>query len=198
MEYTETPHGKNVVVYDLEIKEEIDGKRVTWATHGLMGISVGVAFHYLTGDFHVFMDDNIEDLAVLLNQAEIVSGFNIEGFDHKLLNATSKRQYTNTRNTYDLLTESRKAMGWTPSQRFPTGLRLDDHLLGTFGKDFLKTEDGAEAPRMYQRKEMGRLTSYCLGDVKRECMLFERVWAGLPLRTLTHGSRVLRHPLSRV
>lgn len=33
--------GKNICVYDLEIKEEIDGKKITWGDHGLMGISVG-------------------------------------------------------------------------------------------------------------------------------------------------------------
>lgn len=189
-----TPHGKNIVVYDLEIKKEIKGE-VTWDRHDLMGVSVGVAYHYLTGEFKVFMDDNIEELPLLLEQADIVSGFNILGFDHKLINATTAAKYQNTGNTYDLLLESRLASGWTPKMPFPKGMRLDDHLLGTFGKDFMKTADGAEAPLMWQRGELGRLISYCIDDVKRECLLFEHVWAGKPVSTLLHGERTLRHPM---
>jgi hypothetical protein len=190
----EPPHGRNIVVYDLEIKEPIEGQ-VTWNRHDLMGISVGVAYHYLTGEFKVFMDDNIEELPELLNQADIVSGFNIIGFDNPLVNATcTKNKYQRTDNCYDLLIESRKAHGWTPAKPFPKGMRLDDHLEGTFGKQFMKTADGAEAPKMWKRGEFGRLISYCIDDVKRECMLFEHVWHGRPVTTALHGSRTLRKP----
>jgi hypothetical protein len=189
-----TPHGKNIVVYDLETKNPISGQ-VTWDRHDLMGISVGVAYHYLTGETHIFMDDNLEDLPKLLNQADIVSGFNILRFDHKLLNATTKTKYTNEANTYDLLLESIFATGWKTGKAFPKGMRLDDHLHGTFGEDFVKTANGAEAPHMWQKKELGKLISYCVADVRRECMLFERVWAELPVTTALHGQRVLRHPL---
>jgi hypothetical protein len=186
--------GKNIVVYDLEIKNVIDGKDVTWARHDLMGISVGVAFHYLTGEFHVFMDDNIEDLPALLNQADIVSGFNILGFDNKLVNATTRHQY-HGENTYDLLEESRRASGWNATKPFPKQMRLDDHLGSTFGKEHLKTADGAEAPIMWREQRLGKLISYCIADVKRECMLFEHVWKELPVKTPMHGERILRHPL---
>lgn len=163
--------GKNIVVYDLEIKNVIDGKKITWANHDKMGISVGVAFDYLTSEFKVFMDDNIEDLVHLLNRADVVSGFNILGFDQKLLNATCEASHIKP-NSYDLLLESRLASGWTPDKRFPSGMRLDDHLQATFGREHLKT-----------------------ADVKRECMLFEHVWAERPVKTPLHGERILRHPL---
>jgi hypothetical protein len=188
------PHGKNIIVYDLEIKEPIEGP-VTWDRHDLMGISVGVAYHYLTGEFKVYMDDNLPELAVHLHEAELISGFNIIGFDNRLMDATldAKGELARVLNlrSYDLLVESRKAAGWTPSQSFPKSMRLDDHLSSTFGKAYMKTANGAEAPLMWKNRELGRLISYCIDDVKRECMLFEHVWNGRPVSTPLHAARVL-------
>ncbi len=73
-------------------------------------------------------------------------------------------------------------------------MRLDDHLMSTFGAANMKTAAGAEAPLMWQRKELGKLISYCVADVKRECMLFEHVWNELPVKTPMHAERILRHP----
>ena len=180
------------------VKKPIEGE-VTWARHDLMGISVAVAFHYLTGEFHVFMDDNIAELPALLQQANVVSGFNIIGFDVPLVNATVKQlsevpMYTRADNIYDLLLESRIANGWRHGDKFPSGMKLDDHLRGTFGQDAMKTANGAEAPLMWKRGELGKLISYCIDDVKRECMLFERAYAGIPLKTEIHGWAQLRNP----
>jgi len=190
----QTPHGQNIIVYDLEIKEPIEGE-VTWQRHDLMGISVGVAFHYLTSEFKVYMDDNIALLAAQLHQAELISGFNIIGFDNRLLDATigAKGDLERVLNlkSYDLLVESRKAAGWTPSQSFPKSMRLDDHLKSTFGESFMKTANGAEAPLMWKEKQLGALITYCIDDVKRECMLFEHVWSGKPVTTPMHGPRTL-------
>lgn len=189
------PHGRNIIVYDLEIKEEIDGRKVTWNDHKLMGISVGVAYHYLTAEFKVYMDDNIAELAAHLHEAEIISGFNIMGFDNKVLDATidAKGELARVLNlkSYDLLVESRKAAGWRENMPFPKGMKLDDHLKYTFGDQFMKTAHGAEAPLMWKNKELGRLISYCIDDVKRECILFEHVYAGKEVRTACHGPRVL-------
>lgn len=192
----QTPYGKNIVVYDLEIKATIGGA-VRWVDYDLMGISVGVAFHYLTGEYHVFMDDNLEELPALLNQAEIVSGFNILGFDNNLVNASTKTKLKTLENNYDLLLESRMASGWRPGSLMPKSMRLNDHLSSTFGPEFVKTGDGAEAPLLWQRGELGKLVSYCVADVKRECMLFEHVWAERPVKTPLHGEKILRHPTRR-
>ena len=190
----QTPHGRNIIVYDLEIKEPIEGP-VTWDRHDLMGISVGVAYHYLTGEFKVYMDDNIAELAAHLHQADLISGFNIISFDNRLLDATIGAKGELARvldlKAYDLLVESRKASGWTPAKQFPKSMRLDDHLKCTFGDKFMKTANGAEAPLMWKEKQLGRLISYCIDDVKRECLLFEHVWSGKPVKTPLHADRVL-------
>lgn len=186
---TKSPVGSNIVVFDCEIKNEIKGE-VTWGRHDLMGVSVAAAFHYLTMEFKIFMDDNIEQLPELLNQAEIVSGFNIIEFDNKLLNATCKLQL-HGQNVYDILKESRVAAG---VDRFSKGMKLDDHLLGTFGPEALKTAEGAHAPIFWQEKRLGKLISYNIDDVRRECKLFEHIYAGNAIKTPNHGWRKLRMP----
>lgn len=188
------PHGRNIIVYDLEIKEPIAGP-VTWDRHDLMGISVGVAYHYLTGEFKVYMDDNIAELGAHLHQADIITGFNIIGFDNKLIDATlgAKGDLARVLNlkSYDMLVESRKASGWRENMSFPKAMRLDDHLECTFGKLFMKTANGAEAPLMWKEKQLGRLISYCIDDVAREKLLFEHVFAGRPVKTPLHKERIL-------
>jgi len=188
--------GQNIVVFDCEIKNEIKGD-ITWGTHDKMGISVACAFDFRVMDYLVFMDDNIEQLIARLNSADIVSGFNIVGFDNKLLNACCQSKLSDKLPIYDLMIESKRALGHSDNARTP-GMRLDDHLLGTFGKEHMKTEDGAEAPRMWQRKEYGRAITYCLADVKREAKLFHHVWKGLPVTTPNHGPRVLRDPKTMI
>ena len=149
--------GKNIVVYDLEIKNVIGVNGVTWDTHDKMGISVGCLFDFRTMDNLVFMDDNISALAERLNSAELVVGFNIIGFDNKLLDATpeNKVKLRPDLPIYDMLYWSRRATGWNDGEKFPKGLKLDDHLLAMFGQQHMKTSNGAEAPVMYQEKRMG-------------------------------------------
>ncbi len=173
--------GKNICVYDLEIKEEIDGKKITWGDHGLMGISVGCLFDYRSMEFKIYMDDNIEQMTQRLNEADLVSGFNIIDFDNKLLNATTTTQLRSDLKFFDLLVESRKARG---VDRYAKGMRLDDHLEGTFGKTEMKSANGSQAPAMWKEKRLGELVSYVIRDVRQEMMLFEHVWNEKPVKTI--------------
>ncbi len=189
-------HGRNVVVYDCEIKATIDGKAVTWADFDKMGVSVACAFDYRSGDFLVFMDDNLQELAQLLNRADLVVAFNQLGFDNQLLRASGlDLKPDSVLKNYDMLLESRVAAGWRDGTTRPKGMRLDDHLEATFGKASMKTADGADAPGMFQRGEIGKLTSYCLADVAREKKLFEHIWTKGVVRTRAHGEKRLRHPI---
>lgn len=181
----------------MEIKNVIDGTNVTWTTFNKMGTSVACAYDYACGDYKVYMDDNLSELSKRILEADMVVGFNITGFDLPLLmnDPMNKLQFkTEQVKHFDLLYYSRKSVGWTENGRFPSGLKLDDHLEGTFGKKDMKTAHGSEAPLMFQQGRIGELISYCLADVKREKMLFEHVWAGQPVITQTHGERFLESP----
>lgn len=77
----------------------------------------------------------------------------------------------------------------------PTGCKLDNHLAGTFGREFMKTGAGAEAPVWWQQRRLGRLVSYCIDDVKREARLFKYAWDHGFVKTDTHGVHQLKtHP----
>lgn len=185
--------GQNIVVFDLETKNPCGTAEVGWNDHDKMGISVGVAFDFRAMDYLVYMDDNIEQLAERLNKSDLVVGFNILGFDIPLLSATLKTDlFPFFPPVYDILAESRAAVGATGGR--PRGMKLDDHLLATFGKDSLKTEDGAQAPIFWQNGHYGRLVSYCIADVKREAKLFRYSWEGKAISTPNYGPKVLSDP----
>jgi DEAD/DEAH box helicase domain-containing protein len=199
--------GRNIVVYDCEIKQCIGvpvtnhatgvTTTITWNDHHLMGISVACLFDYEDGDYKVFMGSNLNALAERLNRAELVVAFNQINFDNKLLRASSLALNPDEQlRNYDMLVESRKALGWkVGSSSYPRGCKLDDHLMGTFGKEMLKTANGEEAPRMYQRGEIGRLISYCLADVRREKALFEHIWLHGWVKTPVNGTKTVKHPI---
>lgn len=180
--------GQNIVVFDLEIKNVIDGKNVTWKTKDKMGISVGCLFDYRTGDSHVYLDDNILEIVNRINDADLVVGFNILDFDIPLLNATLPYEVNHSR-VYDILKEVRRSTG----SPFPKGCNLNEVLAATFGMQ--KTEDGANAPIFYQEGKMGKLISYCLADVRRERLAFEYAYLNGHLKTATHGIHAMRCPL---
>lgn len=181
--------GKNIVVYDLEIQNVIDGKKITWADHDKMGLSVGCLFDYETGDYSIYFEKDRHALAERLNRAALIVAFNQIGFDNVLLRAIGTYLKPDSElSNYDMLLESRKAVGWKGG-RFPSGLKLDNHLESTFGKSLMKTEHGSQAPVMWQEGKIGEVTSYCLADVRREKMLFEHIvnkgWAS----TEAYGKR---------
>lgn len=183
-------NGLNIVVFDCEIENDVDGKNVTWDRKDLMGFSVGCLFDYRTGDYGVYFKEDIARFADRLNNADLIVGFNILGFDNELIRAQGGALKPDDElNHYDLLQYSRKSIGWTPAQKFPSGMKLDDHLEATFGKENMKTEDGALAPKMWRDGRRGEVVNYCLADVKREKMLFEHVFNYGGASTAAHGQR---------
>lgn len=190
-------NGKNIVVFDCEIENDVDGTIVTWNRKDLMGFSVGCLFDYRTGDYGVYFKEDIGRFADRLNTADLIVGFNILGFDNELIRAQGgPLKPDDELSHYDLLEWSRRSIGWTPAKSFPRGMRLDDHLQATFGSQFMKTEDGALAPKMWRDGRRGEVVSYCLADVRREKTLFEHVVTKGFAKTAMHGER--KFDLSKV
>lgn len=180
--------GQNIVVYDVEIKNVIDGIKIGWKDHAKMGISTAVLFDYRDGDYKVYMDENIQELGHRLNTADLVVAFNQIHFDNTLLRACGVDLKSDSElKNYDMLVEGRKGMGWNATKLFPKGCKLDDFLLGTFGKNFVKTDHGSNAPILWQAGKVAELITYNIADVRREKMLFEAIVSGKEIRTATHG-----------
>lgn len=165
-------NGKNIVVYDLEIKKPIDQCSKGWSSHDEMGISVGCAFDYRLMRYRVFMDDNLQELTARLNEPEtVVVAFNHISFDNKLLRASGQPlKPDNELNNYDMLVQSRIGAN---ADNYAKGFKLDDHLRA-LGLP-LKTADGAAAPQWWQAGKVGTLVDYCLNDVAQERALFEYI-----------------------
>lgn len=169
--------GKNIVVYDLEIKKTIEQCSRGWNSLDEMGISVGCAFDYRDNRFKVFMDDNMQLLVDRLNEPNtLVVAFNHVHFDNKLLRASgyALKEDSELKN-YDMLRVSREGAGLVANAIIP-GFKLDDHLQA-MGIE-MKSANGAQAPIMWQQKRLGELVSYCLHDVRVERLLFEHMTKG--------------------
>lgn len=179
--------GKNIVVYDLEIKKTIQ-ECGGWDHHEKMGISVGCAFDYRSMRYRVFMDDNLPELVNRLNEPDtLVVAFNNIGFDNKLLRATTLAEHQKKNgpgalpesdevlkpddqlNNYDMLLVSRKGAG--VQSNFIPGFKLDDHLQTL--RLPMKTGEGALAPVWWQEGKVGKVIDYCMNDVTQEKALFE-------------------------
>lgn len=186
--------GQNIVVYDLEIKKPIDGKEITWGSHHKMGISVGCAYDYRESRYRVFLDDNMPDLVKRLNEpGTLVVAFNQIGFDNKILRLDEMLQTKleayerdpfpedSKILNYDMLVESRLGAG---VNMFAKGFKLAQHLahMGLPSK----TDDGANAPLLYQNRKLGELVDYCLADVRAEKSLFDYVYIKCQMATEGH------------
>ena len=58
-----------------------------WEDFEDMGISVITAFDYVTGDYRVFCEDNLNEFQELVDERAIVAGFNNIAFDNRLCRA---------------------------------------------------------------------------------------------------------------
>lgn len=191
------PDGLNIVVFDCEIKNVVDGKIVRWSDFHLMGHAVSCLYDYRSGNYGIFMLDNVDEMINRINEADLVVAFNNKGFDNKLLlgdpSITVKLRPDIDNNCYDMLEVTRRSVGWRGG-RFPSGMKLDDHLSAMFGADGMKSGDGAEAPALWQQKKLGKLCSYVIRDVNREKALFEAAWYDGVFKTATHGEKQVERP----
>ncbi len=202
----------NIIVFDLETKlrpgkrEDVAAGRADcqWDEKHLLGVSVGVSFSYRTGDFTVYLDDNMPALWDELARADMVTGFNIETFDIPLIYAEIKNIVMDNESVGVTVREREGRVDKDPvlialdaqltsiqsktfdmyheakagagADTYDKGYRVDDLLRATWGADAAKTGNGAFAPDLYKAGKMGELISYCVADVQRERRLFERFW----------------------
>lgn len=180
----------NILVFDCEIQNEIDGKIIKWTDYEKMGHAVTASYNFKTGNYKLYFEDNFAELIADLQTATLVTGFAIKQFDIPLVMSLAKTALSEKVLVYDILEESRKSVG----SNFAKGLKLDDHLEATFGRDGMKSGHGAMAPKMWQDRQLGSLCSYVLRDANREAALFEHIWNNGWVKTTTHGQMNVRRP----
>lgn len=170
----------NVVIFDCEIRKAIpqanelrknklqycDG----WHDFFGMGISVVTAYDVKEARMHVYMQDNLLDFAELIANRDLCITFNGTQFDLPLLDANGI--VTPSKKHFDIASAIWAAAGVQAGEH-PKGLGLDaicwaNNIQG-------KTGNGADAPKLWQRGEHGRLIDYCLGDTLATLRLYRLI-----------------------
>ena len=160
-----------MIIYDIEIRKSILGKNETkiegveycegWDDHANMGVSCLCCYDYVEDRYRTFMEDNMEDFALLVDARDVIVGFNNKNFDNKVLAyegtdpPEQALEYLNKK-SYDLLAEIRAAGG---------GWCSLDAMIKANGLAAGKTGNGALAPQWYQEGRIGKLLDYCTADV---------------------------------
>ena len=155
---------KRFAVFDLETQlsaQEVGG----WHNARKMRVSVGVVYDSALDDFLVFTENQIDALVEALTQADLVVGFNVNGFDYEVLRGYGDFNFSSL-NTLDLLEHVRERIG--------VRLSLDTLAQATLNAG--KTADGLMALTWWKQGRLDDITRYCRADVAltRDLYLYGR------------------------
>ncbi|MBF0288513.1 MAG: ribonuclease H-like domain-containing protein [SAR324 cluster bacterium] len=153
----------HIVYFDLETKysaDEVGG----WSNIEDMGMSVGILWDSSDSQFHIYLENQTQDLLDHCKNADLVVGFNHIGFDFRVVAGVLRanrderqRLYTELveLNNFDMLVEIKKALGHR--------LKLDDIARPTLGVG--KSADGLLALKWYKEGKLDKIIEYCKDDV---------------------------------
>lgn len=144
----------NKVVLDLETQKSFDEVGGRNRNH-LLKISVAVAYSYPLNKFLVYDEKSVHKLGELLEDADLVIGYNLISFDYEVLRPYL-RYDPQTLPTLDILVEIEKILGHR--------VGLDSVAEATLGAN--KIASGLDAIRFWKAGEMDKLKEYCIADVK--------------------------------
>lgn len=146
------------VVFDCETK--LTFRQVT--NHSQLGITVVAAYDYRTEKLEVFEENELQKLFVLLENASMLIGFNIDGFDLPVLQPYYSGNVAQFK-TFDILSDIRRLLG--------RRISLNDVVKATLGKE--KSGHGLQAIQYYKEGKMDELKKYCSDDVILTKELFD-------------------------
>ncbi|MBP9816162.1 ribonuclease H-like domain-containing protein [Candidatus Woesebacteria bacterium] len=139
------------VVFDIETKKTFREA----PNHKDLGISVVGAYDYKTETYHTFLEHELGDLFVLLENASVVVGYNSDGFDLPVLQAYYPGDVT-TFKSFDILSDIRRILG--------RRISLDEVVKATLGEG--KSGNGLQAITYFRKGMWEELKKYCLDDVR--------------------------------
>ncbi len=146
-----------------------------WHNSHLMGLAVAVVSDSVTGESLAFFEHQAEELFAFLRKADLVVGFNIIGFDFKVLSAYDDGTLENLP-VFDILADVRRRLGFRLSLA-----HLTEHTLGA-----TKTADGLQSLAWIREGRMDLVEEYCRADVRITEQLFRH---GLDQGWLRYRSR---------
>jgi len=171
-----------IVYFDLETQRSFGD--VGGAAHkDKMGMSVGVTYSTETGQYHIYGEDQVEELVDQLVKADLVVGYNHVQFDYPVLQG-----YT----IYDLPTQTVNCDMMLDLEVI-LGRRLKLDAVASASLGIGKTADGLDALKWWQEHKktgeiepMMKIAEYCCYDVKVTKEVYEY---GLKHGKVLYGDR---------
>ncbi len=143
---------KDTLVLDLETQHtfaEVGGRNF-----GALKVSVVGVYSYSQGKLLFFPEDKVGELFPLMEEAELIIGFNIKRFDYAVLEPYGEKPLADLP-TLDILEDVYSSLGYR--------LKLDELAQYTLGRG--KSGSGLDAIRYFRSGELDKLNSYCGDDV---------------------------------
>lgn len=136
-----------------------------------LDISLLVIYDYEDGQYKWFLEKDFPKLWKILEDSDMLIGYNSDHFDIPLLNKYYPGDLTKIK-SLDLLVEIQKSLG--------RRVRLDDIAEATLGKN--KIASGLEAIEWWKKGEIEKIREYCQEDVKLTKDVYEYALANNRLK----------------
>jgi DEAD/DEAH box helicase domain-containing protein len=146
--------GPRIMVMDIETKrsaQEVGG----WNKAHLMRVAVAVVWDSKDDKMYAYKEDEVDDMLKHMAKADLVVGFNIIGFDYKVLSAYDDGTVENLP-TFDILYDVKDRLGHRLSLD-----HLASHTLGS-----KKTADGLQSLKWVKQGRLDLVEEYCIKDVE--------------------------------
>ena len=143
-----------VVTFDIETQnsfDEVGGRRFV---HKLL-VAVAVSHDDATGEYRTFLEPDVPALIEQLFAARLVVGFNLLGFDYRVLRPYTDRKL-NLLPTLDIFDHVHRRTGFRS--------KLDTMAGETLGAR--KSSHGLESLKWWKAGEVDRVVDYCREDVR--------------------------------
>lgn len=159
--YTGPRVSPNFVYFDVETQKSLHQVGGHGRVHELK-VSLGVTYSARDREYRIFIEEEAARLVDELWRADLVVGYNIVGFDYRVLSAYDIRDLGQLP-TLDMMVDLEKVAGFRP--------KLESVATATLGIG--KTADGMDALRWFQEGRMEEIAEYCCYDVKVTRLLHE-------------------------
>ena len=148
------------IVFDIETRNIFDD--VGKADPALLDISIVGVYDYETDSYSSYLVEELPKLWPLIEQAELLIGFNSDHFDIPLLNKYYNGDITKIK-SLDILAEVKKSLG----RRVGLG-NIAEATLG-YGKN----GHGLQAIEWWKKGDIESIRKYCIQDVKVTKEIYE-------------------------
>lgn len=148
------------IVFDIETKNTIG--QISKFDPKFLEISLLVIYDYDARQYFSFLEKDFNKLWPILEQTDLLIGFNSNYFDIPVLNKYYPGDLTQIK-SLDLLEEIKKSLG----KKIP----LDAVAAGTLGKN--KSAKGLDAITWWRNGEIEKIRQYCQDDVQITKEIYE-------------------------